>query len=279
MRKEFVLVDEIRGLVQVTTDDERFYIRESKDPETGLPKHIYLPSCTWICNYAPKGIGFYKWLAERGWNEAEAIKKERGKYGSRVHLAVEALLNGEEVKMDSEFTNRETGTLEALTFEEYHAVCTFQAWWVELYAKSDTVEIIEIEYTVWNEKEGFAGTVDMILRVDGQYWIVDLKTSKNVFLSHEIQVSAYKHSIELEGDVRVAILQLGYDRNKRGYKFTEIKDKWVQFLAAREFWREENNGAKPFQKDYPLSVTLNLPSAALAPELKPKKAAAKKKAK
>jgi hypothetical protein len=276
MQKIFTLVDEERGIVQVTTDDERFYIREAKDPATGLPTHTYLPSVTWICQYAPKGIGYYRWLADKGWNEAEAIKRERGKYGSRVHWAVEALLNGVEVKMDSEFNNPETNQLEQLTFEEYNAVCTFKAWWDDLNAKHD-VEIVEVEYTIWNEKEGFAGTVDLLLRVDGQYVIIDLKTSKQVHLAHMLQVSAYKHSLELESEPTIAILQLGYERNKNGYKYTEVEDKWVKFLAAREFWREEHDGTKPFQKDYPLSVSLNLPAAALAPEVPAEKPTKTKK--
>lgn len=57
MQKIFTLVNEEKGIVQVTTDDERFYVREGKDETTGLPKHIYLPSVTWIASYVPKGIG------------------------------------------------------------------------------------------------------------------------------------------------------------------------------------------------------------------------------
>ncbi len=258
MKKTFVLMDEERGIVQVTTDDERFYIREGKDEVTGLPKHIYLPSCTWICGYAPKGIGFYKWLADKGWDESEAIKKERGKYGSRVHKAVEALLGGETVAMDTVFLNQESGLPEMLTFEEYDAILSFKSWWTALNEKH-TVEVIEVEYTIWNEAEGFAGTIDLILNIDGVNWIIDLKTSQNVWLSHEIQVSAYKHSVELP-DVHVAILQLGYKKNRNNYKFTEVEDKWTKFLAAREFWREEHDGAKPFQRDYPLSISLGMPA-------------------
>lgn len=221
----------------------------------------------------------YKWLAEKGWNEAEAIKRERGKYGTRVHRAVELLLDGENVAMDTQLVNRETGELETLTFEEYDAILSFKSWWDELNAQHEEVEVIEVEYTIWNEKDGFAGTIDLILLVDGEYWIIDLKTSQYIWLSHEVQVSAYKHSVDLEGDVHIAILQLGYKKNKKNYKFTEVQDKWVKFLSAREFWLEEHDGSKPFQKDYPLSISLNLPMAVIPPQIPdaPKKKVTRKK--
>lgn len=278
MKKTFALVDEERGIVQVTTDDERFYIREGKDLTTGLPTHIYLPSVTWIAGYAPKGIGFYKWLADKGWDEAEAIKKERGKYGSVVHKAVEQMLNGEEVRMDSQFVDPNTKELCMLTVEEYDAVCSFKLWWDDLNSEHD-VEVVEVEYTIWNEKEGFAGTIDLILKVDGEIWIIDLKTSQNVWLSHQIQVSAYAHSVSFDDlNVKLAILQLGYKKNKAGFKFNEFEDKWTKFLAAREFWLEEHDGSKPFQKDYPLAISLNLPTASVAPVLPAPKKKTKKNA-
>lgn len=280
MEKIFTLADEKRGIVQITTDDERFYVREGKDEKTGLPIHVYKPSVTWIVSYAPKGIGYYKWLAEHGWDEAESIKKERGKYGSRVHKAVESLLNGEKIEMNTEFADPYTGELQSLTFQEYDAVLSFADWWAELNTKHDDIEIIEIEHTIWNEQEDFAGTIDLILRIDGEYWIIDFKTSKYIWMSHEMQVSAYRHSIDFgDAPVRTAILQLGYNKNKKNYKFTETEDRWTQFLAAREFWRIENDGKKPFQKDYPLFISLNLPVAQMPaplPKTKTKKNAKNK---
>lgn len=256
MIKTFTITDQERGILQITTDDERFYVREDRDPETGLPTHVYLPSVTWICNYAPKGIGFYKWLAEKGWDEAEAIKKERGRHGTRVHKAVEHLVNGEKVEISTEFPDGD-GNMKALDAEEYMAVMSFVGWWKSICSTYKKIEVIEIEHSVWNAKERFAGTIDLILKLDDQYWIIDLKTSQYVWLSHEIQLSAYRHSVDLP--CKTAILQLGYKRNKNNYKFTEVEDKWSKFLAAREFWLEEHDGTKPFQKDLPLALQLTMP--------------------
>lgn len=260
MKKIFTIVDEKRGLMQVTTDDERFYIKESKDPETGLPCFVYLPSATWITKYVPKGYGFEKWLGDKGWDVAQEIKMDRGKYGTRVHAAIEMLVNGEEVAMSDPFKDPygERAEMEALTFEEYHAVWTFQEWWKEFTAEHE-VEVIETEFALWSWKLGFAGTVDLLAKVDGVYTIMDWKTSKSVYLGHKAQISAYrKEMVNQLGteEVNMAILQIGYDKNKKGFKYTEIEDCWGEFQAAHTFWKKENDGSKPYQKDYPLKLSL-----------------------
>ena len=45
--------------------------------------------------------------------------------------------------------------------------------------------------------------------------------------------------------LHTAILQLGYDKNRAGYKFTEIEDAFPQFKIAQQIWAEETNGNTP----------------------------------
>jgi hypothetical protein len=96
MKKFIKTVDEKRGIIQVTIATERWYIRERENPVTKLPEFNYVPSVTWIAGHYPKGIQFYKWLAEQGWDESQAIK------------SAAAILRGEEVRIDSKFLNRST---------------------------------------------------------------------------------------------------------------------------------------------------------------------------
>jgi hypothetical protein len=70
-----------------------------------------------------------------------------------------------------------------------------------------------------------------------------------------IVVSAYRHALDLE-DVNLAILQIGYKRNKNGYKFTLIEDKFDLFLAARQIWNNEVKDKQPHAKDFPISIKL-----------------------
>ena len=50
---------------------------------------------------------------------------------------------------------------------------------------------------VFSEKYGYAGTIDYVCTIDGKTYIVDFKTSKQVWPEYELQVSAYKKPIEL----------------------------------------------------------------------------------
>jgi hypothetical protein len=98
MKKVIKEVDEERGILQVTTADERWYVKQVENPKTKLPEFKYVPSVTWITGHYPKGIAFYKWLAEKGWDESQAIKSAAG-----GHEAISAILAGEEVRIDSKF--------------------------------------------------------------------------------------------------------------------------------------------------------------------------------
>lgn len=254
MKKEIRTVDEKKRIVQVTSVDERWYIRETKDKTTGLPAYEFVPSVTWICESYPKGVVFFKWLASKGWDESEALKEAAADKGNKVHQAVACLINGKTIKMDSKFPNDE-GKEEELTLEEYDCIISFVDW-----VKEAKPKFLESEFVVWGA--GYAGTVDILCEIGGKTYIVDLKTSQYIWPSHELQVSAYLHALPPERDTEesfpphLAILQLGFRLNKKRYKFTEIDDQYDLFLAARKIWEKENKDKKPYQKDYPLEVSI-----------------------
>lgn len=265
MKKEIVDVDKKGGVFQVTTVDERWYAFPSKNKETGLPEYRFVPSVTWIAGYYPKGIGFYKWLADKGWDEAQAIKAAAGDKGSKVHQAIEFLVGGGIVKPDSTFDNHDTGQKEELTVEEYEAVLSFSDWWTQL----ETPEILLTERTVISQQNNYAGTLDLVLKVGEEIWIVDFKTSQSIWPEYEIQISSYLHALIEEyeknskglptmnlNDAKLKIVQLGYRRNKRGWKENDVEDKFDLFLTAHKIWANENEGVEPKQKDYPLEIKL-----------------------
>ena len=237
------------GIVQITIADERWYVKEvikDKKKETH-----FVPSVTWITSYYPKGVAYFKWLANHGWDEAETIKQEAGDKGSKVHYAIEDLLKGQTVKMDDKYINGTTELLEELTLDEWNCIMSFANWYNEV--KPD---VISTEITVFNEELGYAGTVDLVCNIDGKPYIVDYKTSQYVWPSHELQISAYKHSQANLKDCNLAILQVGYQRNKKGFKFTEITDKFDLFLSARTIWANECENVEPKKRDYPIEIKL-----------------------
>lgn len=234
------------GIIQITTHDERWY---AKNQEDGSVK--YVPSVTWVCGHYPKGIAFYKWLADKGWDEAEALKNAAGDRGSKVHKAIETLMDGQLVKIDDKFVNPTTNQPEELTIEEYDAILSFANWFNEVKPK-----IIAAEFVVFNDEENYAGTVDLLCEIDKEVWLIDFKTSQSVWSEYELQVSAYKHAMSKKID-KLGILQVGYKKNKAKWKMNEVEDKFPLFQAAQQIWANEQEGVTPKQKDYPVSVQLN----------------------
>ena len=269
MKKEFRVVQ--NGSVQVTVADERWYSRPGTNPATGLPEVQFVPSVTWIAGYYPKGVGFYKWLADKGWDESQALKVAAGDKGSRVHRAIVDLIDGQTVPMEAKYAGSDEGEQE-LSLEEYDCLRSFADWWAACQP-----ETLARELTVFNDEFHYAGTLDWVGMLHTPPkglptgpWLLDWKTSKDVWPEHEIQVSAYAHSdwpstcamALVDGGfvpmaaMHLGILQVGYRRNKAGWKLTEVEDQFPLFLAARQIWEKECAGVAPLRKDYPLSLTL-----------------------
>lgn len=270
MQKIIREVDKKRDIVQVTVADERWYLKSSKDEKTGLPVYKGVPSVTWICGFYPKGIAFYKWLADKGWDEAEALKSAAGDKGSRVHLAIEQILAGDEFRIDTKVMDKTSGEMVELSLEELICVKSFCDWRDEV-----KPEILATEITIFSDKHGYAGTVDLICRIDGVLYVVDFKTSKQVWMEHELQISAYRAALESGEnpiyeknengtdtskmiapiEMKTAILQVGYNRNKNGYKFTETVDRFDMFLTSKKIWALETDGQDIKVLEFPIILS------------------------
>lgn len=238
MQYEIRKVDEQRGVVCITTTDERWYEQDRK----------FYPSVSWITDHYPKGVGYYRWLANLGWNEAEAVKSMKGDKGSIVHKAIEMLLLGNEIKIDQIIDYKDQSR--EMTPEEYYCVMTFKQWFDEVKPK-----VIFTEQSFVNAELGFGGTIDFCCEINGERWLIDFKTSANVFRSHELQISAYRRFVDFP--CKIGILQLGYTKNKhKHFKFTEVEDKYKLFEHAYAIWQEETTQKQPSQKDYPLTIKL-----------------------
>ena len=261
MKKEIKEITTISGekVCRITTLNERWYSKPITSAVDGLPSYLYYPSSTWIAGSYPKGIAFYQWLAKHGWDESEALKNAAGDKGSKVHYASEDIELGEEVKIDSEYTNPSTGKEEQLTIEEYGCIISFRDW-----LDTTKPELLASEITGFNEEHIYAGTVDRIYRIGKEIWIVDLKTGQYIWPEQELQISSYSHfdfdlkllkiTEEEWKNRKLATLQIGYRRNKNKYKFTEVQDKFKLFLSAKEIWGAENPESKPKEISFPLSI-------------------------
>ncbi|MEM5853841.1 MAG: PD-(D/E)XK nuclease family protein [Candidatus Aenigmatarchaeota archaeon] len=266
MKKEIREIINQKGekIIQITTYDERWYAKPVLDETTGMPRYEFYPSVTWITSSGyPKGIGFMKWLAQQGWDEAQALGDEASARGYKIHCGAGILLSGKELSLEDKLP-REWGDPEPeeIKPDEWEAFLSLKNWVESL----ENFEVVAVEYTAFNEKEKYAGTIDLICRIDGQLYLIDLKTSKEVWPEHELQLSAYAN---LEVDLKelkiteeewknkkLAILQIGYNRNQKGWKLTEVQEQYDLFLAVKKIWEKEHSEDKPEQKEYPLTIKI-----------------------
>lgn len=280
MQKVIREVDTKRGIVQITVADERWYLKSAIDEVSGIPVYKGVPSVTWIGGYYPKGIGYYKWLGEHGWDESQALMREAGEKGTAVHLAIETVLDGEEFRIDTKVADKSNGTERELTFEELECVKSFCDWKAEI-EKDWVVETIRNGMVLISDEHNYGGTLDWLYRLTNrttdevQVWLVDFKTSQQVWRSAEMQVSAYKRAIEngenavelLNGngtgtgkyldatDIRIGILQVGYKRNKAKAKFTEVEDCFDLFQIAQKIWKKEVGDEAVRVVDFPIVLS------------------------
>lgn len=234
------------GIVQITTSDERWY---TEDGET------FFKSNSWVTSFWPKGAGFEAWLKKNG-DEAEQLKRDAGNKGSKIHQAIEDLLNSKEVKFDAKYTNHDAGKQEELTPDEYWSLMTFIKWWNELNEKH-TVKLLAVEKSAINKSLEVGYTLDLLIEVDGETWLVDYKTSKEIYMSHKLQTWFMKWA---EGANKAFILQIGYNRNKDGFKLTQIEDDYADdYKACLRIWNREvtEEGKKPLQRDFPMILKIN----------------------
>ena len=249
MKKEIRFIDEKKGIIRITTTDERVYAIPSINPVTQLPSYEFYPSVTYITGFYPKGRFFEAWLKNMG-NEAEVVKQLAAEKGSKVHQAIALLLGGATLSIEQNLINTTTGKEEEITSDEYKTVLTFVKWFKDVNPK-----IISFDETVYNAVIGYAGSLDLSCEIDGVPYIVDFKTSKDIFPGHELQISAYKHTPGNE-DKKLAILQIGYTRNKNGYKFTDIDDKFDLFLATHQIFLHEVGSVTPREIELPSKIKL-----------------------
>lgn len=96
-------------------------------------------------------------------------------------------------------------------------------------------EILFTEQRLVHPKLFYAGAVDRVLEIDGDYWIVDLKTTGELYEHVGIQLAAYaellNQNLEKPVKLRRAALQL---KNDGSYVFREHTkaDDWSAFLAC-----------------------------------------------
>jgi ATP-dependent exoDNAse (exonuclease V) beta subunit len=203
---------------QITLPDSRYYRRNGK----------YYPSVTYVLGYYPKGKFFENWLKQVGF-ASDYIVKKAAEEGTQVHELCEAYLNGEELRFLDDKGRPQYNP------DVWQMFLRFVEFW-ELIQPT----LIETEVHLFSDKLKVAGTCDLIVEINGELWLLDLKTSNQLQLTYELQTAVYGQCYEECFGKKIdhyGILWL--KSSKRGAKKDKMQGKgWEIVESTRTF--EEN---------------------------------------
>lgn len=103
------------------------------------------------------------------------VLDDAAELGNSTHAYIEA-------EVDPKFPYPDTSK-EAENFWQMVAV-----W--DIFRGAHTIEPVHTELTVWNKTLGYAGTLDGLWLIDGELWLLDIKTSRGLWAEHDMQLAA-----------------------------------------------------------------------------------------
>lgn len=106
--------------------------------------------------------------------------KESGELGTRVHGYCENFLRGEAIDYRS---GEEEGYVEAL----------------EKFITEADPKVIDLEFVVVSAL-GYGGRGDMLVEIDGETWLIDLKSGKRYAYEHTLQLAALRYARRAQYD-------------------------------------------------------------------------------
>jgi hypothetical protein len=235
---------------QINILDSRFYRRNEK----------YYPSVTSVLNYFPKNKFFHEWLKDVGHN-SDIIASKASAEGTQVHNAVDRFLNGEEIQWIDEYGHA------IYSLEVWKMILKFAEFW-----NTHKPELIATEYHLFSDNHEYAGTADLIVRLNNQVWLLDVKTSNSLHTSYDLQLSAYAvawnetHNtlIERTGIIWLKAATRGEGKGDsiqgKGWQLKSIDNiatNFRMFQNIYEIYKLENPDFKPMTELLPTSVKVS----------------------
>lgn len=233
--------------------DERWY----KIMVDGKPH--YFKNVNNILEIKDKGYGFKEWLKNVGHN-SDIILDKTGRLGNAVHDLIEFTLRGEKAYYSylEHYSNSERERV--FYWERF---LTWAAFWKEFTTANNVEWKDYVEYIVYDLDYNYAGTVDLLCRVNGEPTMFDLKTGSYIGEKEELQQIAYMNAVKSMHNVDVGKAYLMWMPteyvNKKGYRLKEVdwsEHKWELFKHYKALHDEEWRNKKPKFMTYPTELDL-----------------------
>ncbi len=204
---------EIISAKLITSLDLHFYEVLFSDGTTD-----HFPSVTTILQAYPQPH-LSEWKGNVGNFFAEMAKNRGAARGSRIHNAVEKMLNGAVIIYDNGLGSISQSELEFYKAHYETVIMTDQLEYNEIYRIKQLFElwhpkILLTESKVYNIKERYAGTTDLVLFIEKSSWnyngtsykipktgiyVADVKSGSVISDSAHYQTAAYKEALDEMG--------------------------------------------------------------------------------
>jgi hypothetical protein len=186
---------QVAGVGTIKRGGSRFYI----DPNDA---HIKVPGVTSVVGMLPKDfLTFWaaKESAEAAVNNWDIVSKlcERDPQGAIDYLKS---AHRRKTKAASDLGSTAHDYFERLArgdsvpLRQVHADVKPHVQYFKEFLDEVQPEFLHLEETVWSDSHLYAGSFDAIARVDGEVVVLDWKTSKAVYDSVALQLSAYRYA-------------------------------------------------------------------------------------
>tara|TARA_R110001606_G_scaffold91126_2_gene203479 strand:+ start:1435 stop:2217 length:783 start_codon:yes stop_codon:yes gene_type:complete len=219
---------------------------------------VFYPSVTTILQYMPKNKFFDNWLKDVGHN-ADLIMRKAGKEGTQVHEAAERLVEGEEISWMDDYGNAKYSQV------VWEMILKFADFW-----KTHKPKLISSEQFIWSDEFKYAGTADIVCEMDGEVWLLDLKTSNALHRAYDLQLAAYAKGMEevrgqkidrtgiiwLKASSRGPSKQKGVYQGK-GWKIKvvdEIEKNFDLFKTIYKLYMLDHPTTEPIYRSYPTTI-------------------------
>lgn len=238
---------------QITIGDQRFYQRE--------PGKFY-PSVTYVLSYFPKGKFFEDWIKQVGYN-SEIIVRKAGEEGTETHELIEQFLAGEKLTWIDDKGKVQYPLI------VWQMLLRFADFWNTVKPK-----LVAVEHHIFSDKHKYAGTIDLVVEIDSELWVLDIKTSNSIHKSYDLQLAAYAKAWNETFDTKIertAIIWLKSPSRKidksgkkiqgDGWALKEAEDiehNFEMFSKIYDIFRMENPKMVPMSEILPNIIQLEL---------------------